>query len=280
MRIKKTLEMAKRADKGFTLIELLVVIAIIAILAAMLLPALSRAKQKAQRTSCCNNLRQLDLAFFAYTTDNEDRIVTQDWVLTQPPSSPAYVKGWVDGLMRLGAVNYVGNTNTGWIANGLLFSYAQNLQVVKCPADRSEAKEGANSYPVARSYSENQMMNCPISWAYAPDDRFADYRKATQINRPSDIFTFIDEREDSIDDGAFGVDMVDTSISAVLVNLPSIRHGNACGVVFADGHTEIHKWLDSRTTPPIQSTYQPWHVDASSSVDALWLQTHCTDSLQ
>jgi prepilin-type N-terminal cleavage/methylation domain-containing protein/prepilin-type processing-associated H-X9-DG protein len=259
--------------RGFTLIELLVVIAIIAILAAMLLPALSRAKQQAQKTACANNLRQLNLCSIMYSQENADQIVPGAFI-----STPTIV-GWVRGVLQLGVPNIRDNTNASYLKVGLLYPFASTIDIYKCPSDYSMAQEGISTYPRVRSYSMNQKMNCPFSWLYAPDTAFRNYRKASDIRRPSDIFTFIDEREDSIDDGAFGVNMIDTAGSAVLVNLPANRHGNSCGISFADGHSEIHKWLDARTTPPISATQLGPNIPSPNNPDVDWLQYHCTDPL-
>ena len=109
------------------------------------------------------------------------------------------------------------------------------VAVYNCPADRSTAKEAGGTYDRVRSDALNQKLNCPESWWCAPDDRFRNFRKMSAIAATSELFTFIDEREDSIDDGAFGVDMVGVGPQAELVNIPANRHNNACGVCFADG---------------------------------------------
>lgn len=260
-------------EHGFTLIELLVVIAIIAILAAMLLPALSRAKQQALKTSCANNLRQLNVASLLYSQENNDLIVPGAFIAT--PS----VIGWVHGVLQLGVPYIRDNTNINDLKIGLLYPYANSINIYKCPSDYSMAQEGMGTFPRIRSYSMNQKMDCPFSWLYAPDTAFRNYKKFTEIRRPSEIFTFIDEREDSIDDGAFGVNMISTGSSATLVNLPANRHGSSCGVAFADGHSEIHKWLDARTMPPVGTTQMAPNILSPNNPDVEWLQYHCTDPL-
>ena len=158
----------KRAAPAFTLIELLVVIAIIAILAALLLPALSKAKSKAQGISCLNNLKQLQLGWLMYSGDNDDKIIRTGGLgslVTDPNDSKAQAGGplsqWV-----LGSVESLPNrTNTLMIQNGLLFSYLNSLTIYKCPADK-EAINGAIS---ARSMSMNAWMN-PISTESQLDD--------------------------------------------------------------------------------------------------------------
>ncbi|HWD90831.1 MAG TPA: prepilin-type N-terminal cleavage/methylation domain-containing protein [Verrucomicrobiae bacterium] len=255
---------------GFTLIELLVVIAIIAILAAMLLPALSRAKQKAQCIHCANSLRQLNIGWIMYTGENEDAIVPCAWL-----SLPG---GWVQGSMRIGVANVADNTNSANLMspNGKLWAYLNALSVYRCAADQSTALEGGALLDRVRSYSANQKLNCPQDWFHAPDSTFVNFRKISQIARPTEIFTFIDEREDSIDDGALGVDMVDVGGRAQWINVPANRHNDACGVCFADGHTEIHKWRDPITAAAPGSTQIVNPIRAANSPDVAWLQEHCS----
>jgi prepilin-type N-terminal cleavage/methylation domain-containing protein/prepilin-type processing-associated H-X9-DG protein len=268
---KRTSTRTKRTRfLAFTLIELLVVIAIIAIIAAMLLPALSKAKLRAQGVYCMNNLKQLQLAWHMYAEDNNEAIV----INSIGKNSDSWCAGWLDFT-----INNPDNTNTANLMapKGRLWDYNKSLAIYKCPADMSTCLIGGQRLPRVRSVSVNGKMNGG-DFAYALDATFYNFRKMTQIviPGPSDAFVFIDENPSSIDDGFFGVDMMDAGPRLKMVNTPSSFHGGACGLSFADGHTEIKKWMDSRTRMPfVQDTYVG--VTASpNNPDVVWLQEHST----
>ena len=232
------------AWQAFTLIELLVVIAIIAILAAMLLPALSDSKTKASRVNCISNLRQLTIASLVYGVDFGDAI---------PPNYILDPNAWISGdVSRL-----PGATNVLDIQRGKLFPYNQSLPVYRCPADKMGL---AGRYvPRVRSYSMSAMMgiNTPsAAQAVHPNIRenlkFSDVR----VPGPAVAFFFVDEQSDpndmvgydtrsSIDDGYFAVNA--TTGPVQWQNSPASRHGNGGTLSFADGHAEFWKWLASKT---------------------------------
>lgn len=241
-------------------------------LPGMLLPSLAKAKTKAQGIRCLGNLRQLNLAWTMYSGDYNDALVPAAWL--RDPG------GWCQGWLTLN-VPELDNTNTLNLMSprGKLWPYNQTLEIYKCPADRSTSRHGGVSYPRVRSVALNQKMNCPASWGFAPDDRFVNFRKQAQIARPANTFTFVDEREDSIDDGAFGVNLIDVGARSQLVNWPASYHNRAGGVTFADGHAEIHRWLDPRTTKPLGKIQLASNIDSPNNVDVAWLQQRSSEPL-
>ncbi len=255
--------------RAFTLIELLVVIAIIAILAGMLLPALSKAKQKAQGIVCMGNGKQMGLAFQLFCGDNNDVLPGDlDGQTGIGETNITWCVGWLDNTTYR-----QDNTNVLFLMASQLGRYAGAPGVYKCPADRSLNK-GKTGMPRVRSISMNGYLGeraGPYSGGYTQ------FKKLSQIQKASGTWVFLDEREDSINDGWFAVNMdgyePNKPAAYTIVDFPASYHNGAGGFSFADGHSEIRKWVDPRTRPVLKPG-QPLALGQASpnNLDVGWLQ--------
>jgi prepilin-type processing-associated H-X9-DG protein len=253
---------------------LLVVIAIIAILAALLLPALSKAKLKALRVECMNNQRQLTLAWVLFADDN-DGMLPANAATTAPPGTISWVQGKLTWDVPPSAPN-TDNTNILYLTEALLGPYCnRSTGIYKCPGDHYPGARG----PRVRSISMSGMMggvgSSPTDAVLNPG--YSLFLKQVQIINPSPslAWVFIDEHADSINDGFFRVDMSQTSTWA---DLPASYHGESGVLSFADGHAEVKVWIDSviRDRPVIKQQYQAFTGVASPNTDLLWLQARTT----
>ncbi len=229
-------------DAGFTLIELLVVIAIIAILAAMLLPALSRAKCKAQGISCMSNLKQLQTAWIMYAQDNNDRLALNTPLNTSKSPPPTENDCWVFTIMTWSGGDWVTNPDRAKV--GLLGDYVgKSVAIYKCPADNLLADDGKAR---TRSYSMNRFMGNK-----SDGSRWNFFQKSADIKNTTQYFVFLDEHPDGINDGFYACDGMPGGNTANWQDMPASTHCGAGGFSFADGHAEVKKWRDSTTILPV-----------------------------
>lgn len=258
--------------RAFTLIELLVVIAIITILAGMLLPALGKAKTKAQGIQCMNSGRQLMIGWRIYVDDHADRL----------PQSYG-PNEWVHG-----SLNFDPGNRSNWdvdqdLSKGLLWAYVgKSPKLFKCPADFSVVTVKGVKVPRVRSMSMNGWIDSTDVAGFAPGFRV--YKKFSDFTDPGPTMTwvFMDEREDSINDGEMIVGMSgfpDKPTQWKIVDYPAGYHNRAGGLSFADGHAEIKKWVDARTVPVLKKGFEmPLNVSSPNNKDVLWLMERTTRS--
>jgi prepilin-type N-terminal cleavage/methylation domain-containing protein/prepilin-type processing-associated H-X9-DG protein len=278
----------KTRATGFTLVELLAVIAIIAVLAALVLPALSRARERARAIICLNNTRQLGLAWQIYAGDNDERL---PYNLGMAGSSFRTGLNWVNNVMTWDLSS--DNTNLATLTGASLGRFVSgNTSVYRCPSDEalSSVQRAAGWTARIRSYSMNAMVgdagDFTANGFNINNPGYTQFFKTTQIPQPTEIFVFLDEHPDSIDDGYFldkspenGSEYVGAYNNAQWTDLPASYHNGATAFSFADGHSSLHRWQQPNTIrPPLPNAANlPISIPSSPAAalaDFNWVMDH------
>jgi prepilin-type N-terminal cleavage/methylation domain-containing protein/prepilin-type processing-associated H-X9-DG protein len=268
---------------AFTLIELLVVIIIIAILAALLLPVLASAKARGQNIKCLSNLKQMQIGWVSYTTDNNDKLpqnipsdnVNGQYIGNNPSTAAGFQPGQPNANWVLGDAS---SPDVGMLTHGLLYAYIGNYKVYKCPADVKKNTAGAPTY---RSYSMNSWMDGVPPWfdniTPPPAPQQLNFVKMAGITALStaNALVFIEETPLTINDGYWAQNLCQPTI---WVDAPGHYHVNAAAMSFADGHAQLRKWTDKHILADQGNPSQPWNGFASdpTSGDLAWVQAHVT----
>lgn len=233
-------------QQAFTLIELLLVIAIIAILAALLLPALSKSKEKARAVACLNHLKQLQICWTMYANDHDDRMPPNNSVYDISTGAPIpgldLSQTWCPGNARA-------DVNTTNIENGHLFNYNRNAVIYRCPSDRAPVEPlggGTLDIPRTRSFNMSQSIN-GLGGPHSSLYWIPSYQRTADIPEPTTLFVFGEVHEGGILDALFGLPIPGSYWNGYWFDLPAGRHNQGCNFSFADGHVERWRWIAPKT---------------------------------
>ena len=248
----------------------------------MLLPALGRAKRRAQGVYCMSNTRQIMLAWHMYAADNSDWLV--------PNEDNCNAGGWISGCLDFNGAN-IANYSVDFLLNpryARLGPYTKSAGVYKCPADRSTVNYMGQTYSRVRSVSMSQAVGTqlqpPLQAVAGPwldgthnygQTTWRTYGRLGDITQPSPamLWVVLDEHPDGINDGGLAVDCADTNAAAKIIDFPASFHAGACGFAFSDGHSEIHRWKDQRTMPPVHYANDlQLNIASPDNPDVAWMQ--------
>jgi type II secretory pathway pseudopilin PulG len=271
-----------RSPAAFTLVELLLVICCIALLAMTLLPALAKSRPNSSAFQCLNNNRLLCAAWRMYADDNHDLMVFSS---SDGVTNPQNRFAWTQSEMDFNPGNRFNWDTNADIVRAPLWPYTlRDASIYRCPADKSFVVVSGVPMPRVRSYSMNYYLGGFAGGEGGLQSNYRIFLKTTALQdpSPSKMLVFLEERWDVINWGNYYVDMTGYSPSNPTqyqfnVDFPGLIHDLASSVSYGDGHAEIHRWRDSRTTPPMSPPFQPIvATPAPRDVDIAWLQDHAS----